>query len=297
MTILDSKPKKTATPPPTKLCPHCGRVKPTTGFYKNRDWDEQMGLDLWCKDCVGKCLSRDAMREYFWENHREWDERIWDAAQKKAEALAANNVTFQRSTGPKRERLLEQLTCNQVPTLFVTHYKYFDPTKNSGAISYQEAKERGEIVEDRDPNVKVYSPEFNGMFKPAELRYLQEYYHNLENDYDLDTENMRDYARKVAKASMLADRMQDDYASGRLMDFDVVQKAMNQFDNLSKSASLAACRRKPAEEESVGSWSEMALYLETHDHPMQRPVRWEKDDVDMAIEELRHLVRAIGLDD
>lgn len=296
MTVMAAKPKRTKDPPQTKLCPHCGKVKPIKDFFRNRDWEEQMGYDLWCRDCVAKCSTKDQIKEYFWENHREWTERVWETAGKKAEAAAANNITFQKSTGDRREKLMEKLTCSQVPSIMLQFYKYVDPTKTSGALSYQEAKERGEVIEE-DPNVKVYSEEFNGMFKPAELHYLQEYYRNLEEDYNLDTENMRDYARKVAKASMLADKMQDDYSAGRLMDFDVVQKAMTQFDTLSKSASLAACKRKDGDGNVIGSWGEMAKYLEMNGHPMQKPVVWEKDDVDLAIEELRHIVRAIGLDD
>ena len=88
-TVIESKSRK--APPSkkvTKLCLHCGRTKPLTDYYSNRDWDEQLGKDIWCKDCVNRCTTKDSIREYFWENHREWDERIWEASNKKATALA-----------------------------------------------------------------------------------------------------------------------------------------------------------------------------------------------------------------
>lgn len=162
-------------------------------------------------------------------------------------------------------------------------------------MSYQEAKEQGLIIEEKDPNVKVYSEVFNGYFKPDEVKYLETYYTNLENDFNLDTENLRDYARKLAKASMLADKAQDNYAAGRC-DLSVVKDALAQFDMLSKSANFAACKRRPGENGGMGSWAELTYKLETSGHPCTRKIEWEKDDVDRTIAEFKYLVEALGLD-
>lgn len=280
----------------TKLCLHCGRVKQLSDFYSNRDWDEQLGKDIWCKDCINRCATKDEMREYFWENHREWTDRIWEIAKKKAETLAAKNATYQKASEERKKTILDRLTCQQIPTVMQTQYKYVDNMKDGKSISYAEAKENGEIVEEEDPNVKVYSEAFNGYFKPYELHYLEHYYQSLENDFDLDTENLRDYARKLSKASLQADKAQDDYAAGRC-DFSVVKDALSQFDMLSKSANFAACKRKPTDTTGMSSWGEMVQFLETHGHTCTKPVKFEQDDVDMAIAELGHIVRAIGLDE
>lgn len=291
---IESKPRRPAKKQ-TKLCLHCGRVKDLNDYYANKDWDEQLGKDIWCKECVNRCTAKDEIREYFWENHREWNERIWELAKKKAEALAAQNATYQKSSEERRLMILERLTCQQVPLVMQPNYKYVDPTKDGRAISYHEAKENGTIIEEQDPNMKVYSEDFNGYFKPAELRYLENYYQSLENDFDLDTENLRDYARKLSKASLLADKAQDDYAAGR-SDFAVVKDALAQFDMLSKSANFAACKRKPGEAGGMGSWAELTYKLETSGHPCTRKIQWEPDDVDKTIMEFKHIVEALGLD-
>ena len=176
-----------------------------------------------------------------------------------------------------------------------TYYKYIDPTKNSKSLSYQEAKENGEILLKEDPNAKVYSEAFNGFFKPAELKYLETYYSSLENDFDLDTENLRDYARKLSKASLLADKAQDDYAAGKC-DFSVVKDALAQFDMLSKSANFAACKRKPGDNGGMGSWAELTYKLETSGRPCTRKIEWDPDDVDRTINEFRYIVESLGLD-
>lgn len=291
---MESK-SRAPTKKKTKLCLHCGKVKEITDYYPNRDWSEQLGKDIWCKGCVNRCTTRDEIREYFWENNREWNERIWDAAEKKASALASKNVTYQKSSEERRKVMLERLTCQQIPTCMQLQYKFVDNKKDGKALSYAEAKENGTIVDKVDPNIKVYSEAFNGFFKPDELRYLETYYASLEQDFDLDTENLRDYARKLAKASMMADKAQDDYAAGKC-DFSVVKDALAQFDMLSKSANFAACKRKPGDSAGMGSWSELTYKLETSGHPCTRKIQWEQDDVDRTIQEFKYIIEALGLD-
>lgn len=295
-TVREAKPRKEVKKP-TKLCMRCNRVKELTNFYANKDWTEQLGRDIWCKDCVNHCATKDDMREYFWENRREWDERLWETARKKAAETAAKNAVYQKSSEERRAAILEKLTCQQVPAYMhmISYYKHVGNGLDGKTLSYQEAKEQGKIVEEKDPMIKIYSEAFNGYFKPDELKYLETYYASLEKDFDLDTENLRDYARKLAKASMLADKAQDNYAAGRC-DFSVVKDALAQFDMLSKSANFAACKRKPGDAGGMGSWAELTYKLETSGHPCTRKIEWEKDDVDRTIEEFKYIVEALGLD-
>ena len=284
---------------PTKMCLKCGRVRDIEEFYNNRDWVDQLGKDVWCKDCVSRCATKDEIREYFWENHREWYERIWDAAKRKAEKLALNNFTFQKAPEERRKSILERLTCQQVPSCMstVANYKYVENSKDGKDLTYAEAKASGVIQEDdNDPDSKVYSREFNGYFKPTELEYLESYYAGLDRDYTLDTENLRDYARKLSKASLQADKAQDDFMAGKC-DFSVVKDANTLFDMLSKSANFAACKRKPGDNGGIGSWSELTFKLESSGHPCTRKIEWPKDDVDKTLEEFRYIVEALGIDE
>lgn len=98
-----------------KICVKCKVPRPLTDFYSNRDWKEMLGHDIWCKECVNKCLTKDQMREYFWENHREFTERLWDVAMSRAEKMASVNQTMQKMSGDQREAMLERLACQQIP--------------------------------------------------------------------------------------------------------------------------------------------------------------------------------------
>lgn len=284
-----------AAPPPTKICSKCKQTKLLTNYYSNRDWTEQLGKDIWCKDCVSRCATKDELREYFWENNREWNEKLWTGARKKAELAANKNTTYQRAFDDTKRNILDRLTCQNVIKSMQINYKFEDHSKDLNVQTYQEAKEEGQVIEEKpDPNIKTYSEEFNGYFKPDELKYLEEYYRQLENDFELSDVNLRDTAKKLAKASLQADRVQDRYMAGQATLQDV-KDAVTLFDLLSKSGNFSASKRKPGDKGGLGSWAEISFYLESNGHTMQRKIEWPKDDVDKTIDEFRYIVEALDL--
>lgn len=286
--------KSKAAPKVTRVCLKCGRVKDLDGYYINKDWEEQLGRDIWCKECVGKCADKEAIKEYFWENHRVWDERIWQNAAKRAEKLLAVNSTYQKSSEDRRKLLMDRMTAQQVPGTMTSCYKYVDNSK-SKSLTYAEAKANGEVESEVDPSEKKYNAFFNGYFTESDLKYLRSYYDRLEEDFTFDNENLRDYAKKCARASLQADKAQDSYAAGRCS-FADVKDALAQFDMLSKSANFAACKRKSGDTSGLTSFSELSYKLETTGHTMQRKIEWEKDDVDRCIEHLQHIAKAMNFD-
>jgi hypothetical protein len=180
------------------------------------------------------------------------------------------------------------------------NYKYEDHTQDVNANNYDQAKEGGKIVEfepskAKDKNLKVYNEFFNGEFKPAEIKYLENYYRGLEADFDLSDTSLRDNAKKLAKASLLADKAQNDYMAGRCSSQDI-KDAMAQYDLLMKTGNFAACKRKPGDKAGLGSWAEICFQLESTGHIMQRKIEWPKDDVDRTIDEFRYIVESLGLD-
>ena len=295
MPVTTAKPKGNKKPPVTKICRKCNQTRNLSDFYANKDWTEQLGKDCWCKSCAANCKTKDEMREYFWENNRDWSDRLWEVAMQKAILEANKNTVFQRTTEERQKKILDMLACKHVLKNMQLNYKFVDHTGDINTLNYKEAKENGMIIEEKDPNVKTYSEEFSGYFKPDELRYLQEYYSGLENDFDLSDTNLRDIAKKLAKASLQADKVQDRYMAGQAQLVDV-KDAMTLFDLLAKSGNFAACKRKPGEKGGVGSWSELTLQLETTGRPCTRKIEWPKDDVDKTIEEFRYIVHALGLD-
>ena len=297
-----SKPRNGKAPAQTKLCFHCNQTKPLSQFYANRDWVENGGKDKWCKQCLAKIRTKDEMRRYFWENNREWKENVWENAIKQAEIQASKNTVYQKSNEERRQVLLESIACPIIPSLMqkTQNYKFEDHTQDVNSNNYDEAKENGKIVEMnpknvKDKNLKIYNEFFNGEFKPSEIEYLENYYQGLEQDFDLSDTSLRDNAKKLAKASLLADKVQNDYMAGRCSLQDV-KDAMAQYDLLMKTGNFAACKRKPGDKGGLGSWAEIAFQLESTGHTMQRKIEWPKDDIDKTIEEFRYIVESLGLD-
>ena len=296
MPVKTSK-MRNAAPPVTKICSKCKQTKKLTDYYSNRDWTEQLGKDIWCKDCVSKCVTKDELREYFWENNREWNEKLWSNSRKKAELAANKNTTYQRAFEETKKNILDRLTCTNVIKSMQISYKFEDHTNNINVQTYEDAKEAGHVkseTEEDDPNVKKYSDFFSGWFKPEELKYLEDYYKQLENEFELSDVNLRDTAKKLAKASLQADKVQDKYMAGQATLQDV-KDAMTLFDLLSKSGNFSASKRKPGDKGGMGSWAEISFYCETNGHPMTRKIEWPKDDVDKTIDEFRYIVEALDL--
>lgn len=290
----ESKVRKT-NKKPTKMCLKCGVARDLNNYYANRDWADQLGKDVWCKECVNRCLTKENVIEYFWENHREWSERIWETAQAKATKIANVNATYIKAGEDRKVMLLERLTAQQVPTVMQMYYKYVENGKDGRSITFREAIENGEVDITPEAIDKIFSKEFNGWFSNQDLEYLENYYRKLEDEFTFDNESIRDYARKVCKASLQADKAQDNYAAGKVS-FADVKDALAQFDMLSKSANFAACKRKPGDTSGMTSWAELTLKLESTGHTMQRRIEWPKDDVDKTIAEFGHIVEALSLD-
>ena len=288
---------KKPTPEAKRVCFKCGQSKSIKDFYSNKNWDDQLNRDVWCTSCVGKCSTKEEIKEYFWENHREFNEKMWDVAVKRAEKLLNNNPVYQKSGEDRRHMLLEKMTAGQIPAVMnmKLYYKYID-TEKSGSTSYAEAKANGEIPESKDPEEKKFNEFFFGYFTDREIKYLEDYYHQMEDDgFVFDNENLRDYAREVCLSSLQVKKLRMDYNAGRCTLADL-KDAINTFDTLSKSSNLAACKRKAGETNGLTSWAETTMKLESTGHTMQRKIEWEKDDVDRVIDNYRHLVRSLGLD-
>ena len=300
MPVKTAKVRDRVKVPTTKMCTCCHQIRNVSEFYSNRDWIEQLGKDAWCKSCAGKSATKDDLRRYFWENNREWSDKLWEKAYKKAELEASKNTVFQKTTDERRASILERMACQGVLKSMQINYKFVDNSKDINVNSYEDAKEAGKIIDvtpiindqKPDPNLKTYSPEFNGDFKPAELAYLERFYAGLEDDFELNDISLRDNAKKLAKASLLVDKVQNDYMAGRC-DFSVVKDAVAQYDLLMKTGNFAACKRKPGDKNVLNNWAETTLYCETHGMPCVEKIEWEKDVVDIALDGLGYIIESM----
>lgn len=111
----------------------------------------------------------------------------------------------------------------------------------------------------------------------------------------LDNQNIQDYARKAAKASLDADIKYNKMRQG-LAGANDWKEAQAIFDNLSKSANFAACRRKPGDSAGLGALGLVVAKIEATGKLQTTQVKFPKDDIDRIIEDFEHTIRAVGLD-
>ena len=100
-------------------------------------------------------------------------------------------------------------------------------------------------------------------------------------------------AKKLAKASLLVDKVQNDYMAGKCQLQDV-KDAIAQYDLLLKTGNFAACKRKPEEKQEETSFSEITKYCETHGYPCTKKIEWPKDVVDQTLDALQYIAVAIN---
>lgn len=286
----------------SKLCVRCGAVLPLTEFYSNKGWASQSYHDAWCKECATKfCKDMETLREYCWYNCRRWADEFYEIAGKKALYTLANQDDYLKASRAKKKLLEDQATCRQFFSVMNLsnfycysdnigkegEYRMFDPASQDGTVDVQnQPRDNGELI---------YDKTWNGMYTAREVAYLNDYYARLEEDFVLDNESIRDYARKAAKASLDADIKYNKMRQGQASANDW-KEAQAVFDNLSKSANFAACKRKPGDNAGLGALGLIIQKIEQSGALQKDPVSFPPDDIDRIVNDFRHTIAAVGLD-
>lgn len=282
---------------PDKMCLECRTIKPITEFYSNRGWEEQMRTDPFCKDCARTMVvSKETAREYCWKTNRVWSEALWTAAERKADHQLNTNAEYlDKKTSQKRKAEIKlSYECGNFFAVMnsAALYSYvdnedkpYDPESAAGTAQ--------EIDATREDDEVIWSDEWGGMYKRKELRYLDNYYERLQDEFVLDNVNIEDYARKVALASLDANtkyqRMRQGMGSAKEW-----QEAQDAFDKMSKSARFAESQRKENINGSLGSLSTIIMDIEINHHNEMPKVEFEPDQVDAILRDFGYTGSAIA---
>ena len=146
-----------------------------------------------------------------------------------------------------------------------------------------DSSENSKLSLDNDKVVKlIRSEEWRGSYSESDLKYLNDYYSDLNRDFKIVTRNHKDYARKIAKASLAMDKAYDDMINGVQGSDTRYKNLKDTFDQLSKSAQFAEDKRG-ANEVGLGCFGVTFNKVEKHNWiPTHVPL--EKDDIDRMIE-------------
>lgn len=154
-------------------------------------------------------------------------------------------------------------------SIFDSSVKNIDKTENENKI-----KDEKEKIE--------YNEEWRGSYTKSDLEYLENYYKDLKTDFKIVTRNHKDYARKIAKASLAMDRAYDDMINGVQGSDTRYKNLKDTFDQLSKSAQFAEDKRG-ANEVGLGCFGVTFDKVEKHNWvPKHEPL--DKDAYDKMLE-------------
>lgn len=169
-------------------------------------------------------------------------------------------------------------------------------TKNKISKKYADINTSGSnninpIPSSTEKEPLVYSQKWRGKYSSSDIKNLDLYYEGLERDYKIITENHRDYARKIAKASLQMDKAFDDMINGVEGADKKYENATKAFDTLSKSAKFSESTRS-VNDVGISSFSKVAAMVESHNWiPEHKPL--QKDTIDEMIDYLSTITKSL----
>lgn len=269
-TTTNSVPKESKIICQNKDCDAMGRYQQASNFYKSRN--VCIGNYPYCKDCVNKMVDIDDMNTVYG-------------------VLQVLDTPFVQDVW--REALAD------VDGKYMdTYLKLINTTYKS---RYENARFKDSIYElsndlvtdDEGNEIKNWDSEWQGYYSQRELDYLNQYYQNLNNDFKIITTNHKDYARRIAQASLI---MNDTYNYMRSNpdDKDAVaayNAAVSNFDRLSKSAQFAESQRS-ASDVSLGCFGKVFDAVEKHNFVPQH-IPEDQDMFDKIIEQFMNINRSL----
>ena len=150
---------------------------------------------------------------------------------------------------------------------------------NSSSITTTSAPQSKKVEEEL-----IYSEFWMGDYSQRDIDLLDKYYAGLNRDYKIVTENHRDYAKKIAKASLMMDKAYEDMLKGVTGADKMYSSAKDIFDSLSKSAKFSEDKRS-INDVGISSFSKITSIVENHNWIPQH-VPKEKDMYDEMLEAL-----------
>lgn len=179
-----------------------------------------------------------------------------------------------------------------------TYLTYSDSDKSKSQFSPSLSEKKSSIpssssTKSNNPtnNSIIYSKEWKGHFFPEDIDTLNDYYDGLQRDYKIITENHRDYARKIAKASLMMDKAYEDVMAGVPKAEEKYEKFKNIFDSLSRSAKFSEDKRS-INDVGLSSFSVIVSRVAEHNWiPEHTPL--EKDDIDKMLDYLSTVTKSL----
>lgn len=261
------------------ICGMCGIEKKVADFYTSYNPIHKTGRLSYCKECLKNMCKDDKgniiiekVKDMLKMIDRPFLYDIFDISVK----LYAESENSKRKTRDIIGDYFKNISMPQYRDL-----KWNDSTfaKNDNIIN---ENNKAEIIYFNKDDEKKYSVQWMGEYTPLDLEYLDKYLHGLHGDFKIITENHKDYAKKIAKASLHMDKCFQDMLNGVQGADKRYKDARETFDTLSKSAQFSENTRGQ-NDVSLGGFGVVFDRVEQKTW-IPKHVPLEKDVIDNIIE-------------
>ena len=243
-----------------KICTNCHKQKTITQFYNSRSklFEKDGKLPI-CKKCLKEMIDYNDIQTVY-NLLKQLDipylYMVWNTALKnKGDTLG--NYIRQINSLPQYEEL---------------SWKDSDFT----------GENKHESNTDKNNQEKIYSKQWMGDYTENEIEYLDNYYEELKSNFKIVTVNHKDYAKKIAKASLAMDKAYEGMLNGEQGADKRYKDLKDTFDQLSKSAQFSENTRG-ANDAGLGCFGTIFDRVEQKKWiPKHNPI--EKDDIDKMID-------------
>jgi hypothetical protein len=284
----------------TKKCKKCGESKPLNSFYSNKDHVNGLFKDDWCKDCVKNFVkNKETLKEYCLHNKKVFSEELFDKSVEEAEMSILGTDTYRNAGQKMGEVILWSATRDHYFSKMnmKNYYIYANDAYNLTDLQLEDLKikpneETATPTSNKSKTKVQYSDVWKGRYTVAQIERLDGYFNRLAENFDITDIHMEDMYREVAKIAMERDEAFNEYKSNRDPNsFKLYKELCDMYIKMSDAAKLSVSKR--TKNDSVG-FSDLGSLIKRIEESgaLMRKVEFEKDDVDIVVEDFAHILRS-----
>lgn len=277
-------------------CPPDEANKSISNFYKSNSPLHQDGFVPMCKDCIKKNSTDDMGRI---------DIKKFNNVLRQIDKPFINDVLQSSINQFKKEFTIvdnEDEVLKHGDRIIALYFKNIQSLRQYTGMSYEDSvtknTQQSNNVQNQSLNTQlsdmdevIYSKEWKGNYTKRDIADLDEYYEELNRDYKIVTSNHRDYARKIAKASLQMDKCFEEMMNGINGADTKYKNAKEAFDTLCKSAKFSESTRS-VNDVGISGFAKVSEIVEAHNWiPKHKPE--EKDVIDQMLEYLSTITKSL----
>ena len=255
-----------------KDCNKMGKHLSVDDFYKSRN--AMVQHHPYCKDCVNKMINVNNLESVY-------------------SVLKVLDTPFIMD--------IWNDVCNSGTTNYMGDYlrainftyrkKYAGMGFDDSIFELSENEKISDNVQAAFDDTPVWSDDWQGKYTKSDLKYLNDYYNGLQNDFKIITTNHKDYARKIAQASLSQMKAYQHLLQGEEGADLAYEKATKIFDMLSKSAQFAESQRG-ANDVALGCFGRVFDAVEKHNW-VPEYIPTDEDMYDKLLNQFSNIERSL----